>query len=581
MNFIKNMKLSKKIALLSISFLIFLLVIGITAGQQLASVNAKLKELNDSRLAPIIELENLKSDIEYIRSEGNLMMDASDDSTRTTIKSTISTTIANVDKELTKYQSNSEFKTLLQNYSSFKTAKDAFLTSSVVNHTTTPAQGSAPAEGSTQVQGGAPTDVTNFDKAKTTLVASFDKIINNHVAAAKKTYTDSQTMYKFIQLMLIGLMILSSVITLCLSIVIIRSIAVPVKKVTSKLHEISQSNGDLTQRISYDSKDEIGQLSQNFDLFMDKLQSIIKEVTISAQTISSSSIEIKSAASESTESLEQISSTITEIAAGTSDGAAVAEETNASLAEAAKFSEATSSASKNTVLNSKKAKEAAQNGASKINEIVTCITDIADSSKEVSVIIDDLDKSSKRIGDIIEIITSISEQTNLLALNAAIEAARAGEAGKGFNVVAEEIRKLADESNSAANEISELVKENQIKSASAVSSVSGVERKVDIGVKRASEVGQSIQGIIDNIQNVVNEIDQIDDANEQQAISIKEIEQAINTIAVTSNEIATGTENMSQSISNQLTTMTEVEKTLEKLSEMAKRLNDITSGFAV
>jgi len=195
--------------------------------------------------------------------------------------------------------------------------------------------------------------------------------------------------------------------------------------------------------------------------------------------------------------------------------------------------------------------------------------------------INELEESSRKIGDIIQIITSISEQTNLLALNAAIEAARAGEAGRGFSVVADEIRKLADESNNAARQISELVKENQLKSASTVTSVNHVEEKVSLGVDIASEVGESIKNIIDNIKNIVNEIDQIDDANERQAQSTKEMEKAISNLAITSNEVAEGTENISTGIEEQLRTMTEIETTTEQLSEMAKRLRDVTSGFKV
>ena len=580
MSIFRNMKLVQKISLLSISFLAFLVIIGFTSIRQISNVNSKLMELNDSRMAPIIELENMKSDVEYIRSQGNEFMDASDDSSKNTIKTDIEARITSLTAKLSKYKDSSDFKDLFNNYDSFITFKDAFIKSQADRGT--PGQGGVqgqPQDNSMTV--GPPADVANFDKGKTALVSSFDEIINNHIAEAKNTYSDSKIVYRNTVVILTALVITCIIITLILSIIIIRAITRPLKKVTTKLKEISQSNGDLTQRIEHDSKDEIGQLSGSFDEFMSKLQLIISEVAVSAETISSSSKQLNEAAVVTTKSLEEITSTVVEIAAGTSDGAAVAEETTASLSEAARFSEATASASKNTTTNSKKAKEAAEEGAAKISEIVTTITDIENSSKEVSVMIDELEESSKKIGEIIKIITSISVQTNLLALNAAIEAARAGEAGRGFNVVADEIRKLADESNNAAREISELVKENQLKSAFAVNSVALVEKKVAIGVTRASEVGESINNIIENIQLIVSEIEQIDYANEKQAESTKEIEKVISSIAVSSNEIAAGTENISESIEQQLTIMTEMEKTTERLSEMANKLSEITAGFTV
>ena len=581
MNFFKNIKLTQKIGLLSISFLIFLVVIGFASIKQISNVNSKLMELNDSRLLPIVDLESIKSEVEHIRSQGNSLMDAKtgsgDGSAIKAIEDEMASGVTSMNKKLEKYKGNVEFKALLDNYNSFIAAKDAFIETAGTSN----AQQQGNTQGNAKVTPGPPEGMVNFDKTKATLVASFDKIINKQIASAKQTYSDSKIVYRNTLIALISLLIVCAVVTLILSIVIIRSIIVPVNKVTSKLREISQSNGDLTQRIGYESKDEIGELSSNFDLFVDKLQTIISEVAASAETISSSSNQLNKATTVSTQALEEISNTIVEIASSTSDGAAAAEETTARLTEAAKFSEATAIASKNTTSNSKKAKEVAEDSAVKISEIVSSITDIAASSKEVSVLINELDESSKKIGDIIKIITSISEQTNLLALNAAIEAARAGEAGRGFNVVADEIRKLADESNNAAREISDLVKENQLKSTSAVNSVGEVEDKVSLGVTKASEVGKSIQNIIQNIQDIVNQIEQIDNANEEQAQSSKEVEKAISSIAATSNEIAGGTENMSASIEEQLSTMTEIEETTENLSEMANKLSEITSGFKV
>lgn len=584
MDFFKNVKLTQKISLLSISFLIFLTIIGVTSVKQLTVLNNKIMELNEQRVAPIIKLEDIKSDIEYIRYEGNSLMDASDDDEKKTIKDAIATKVSDIDEALLEYKDDEDFSSLFSNYDAFIAAKDTFVENAeqrgLIQQNGAHLEGQIPPE-SQDGAGGAPNNMQAFDEAKIALVESFDEVINNHVLEAQNTYQDSKADYKKTVMILISIVVICIVISLLLSIVIIRSIIVPVKKVTGKLKEVSESNGDLTQRINYESKDEIGQLSKSFDLFMDKLQSIIKEVASSAEVIESSSGQLSKATAITTESLEEISKTVVDISGGAADGAASAEETTAGLSEAARFSEAASDASRKTAYNSKKVKESAEDGANKIDEIVSSITNIASSSKEVSMIINELDYSSRKIGDIIKIITSISEQTNLLALNAAIEAARAGEAGKGFNVVSDEIRKLADESSKAARDIYELVKDNQLKSASAVTSVNQVEERVAKGVEKASEVGESIQNIIKNVNEIVVEIEQIDKANVQQVESTKEIEQAINNIALSSNEIASGTENISSSIEEQLKTMNGIEKTTEDLLEMSRRLSKITSGFKV
>lgn len=576
MSFFKNIKLSKKIGLLSISFLIFLAIIGFVGVKQISSVNSMVIELNDSRLVPIVYLESIKSDVEYIRSRDNNLMDATDDATKKPIQEDITSRINSMNEKLSKYKNNSDYKTLFENYDKFIAANNSFIKNNGVGTVRT--QGGS---GSNVPQTTGPEDMINLDKTKTTLIGSFDEITNKQVAAAKQTYDESKRVYKITLIGLISLIVVCAIITLILSVIIIREIVVPVNKVTEKLKQISENNGDLTQRIGYESKDEIGELSSSFDTFVDKLHNIIKEVALSANTISSSSEELSRATRATTESLDTISSTVEEISASTSDGAAVAEQTSAHLTESAKLVEATSIATNSTANNSKRAEESAKEGAVKISEIVSSITDIASSSKEVSLMISELDDSSKKIGDIIQIITGISAQTNLLALNAAIEAARAGEAGRGFTVVADEIRKLADESNSAAKQISDLIKENQLKSESAVVSVSQVEEKVSLGVTKASEVGEIIQNIIKNIQDISNQIEEINKATESNAIGANEMERAMSNLAASSSEIAAGTENISSSIEEQLSTMTEIEKTTESLSEMAKTLSQITSGFKV
>lgn len=576
MKLFKNLKFGQKIAVLTVSFFIFLIMIGVTSLVQISEVNSNIETLNNDNLVPIVKLESIKSEIEYIRSQANSLKDSQDDEEEMqTIQDDIENQMATTNESLKEYQDNSDYDTFITSYNEYVEAITAFLESNGVGSVQEQTEMNA------GTQTGPPEDMLLLDTTREEAISALDKIIDNQIDQAKTTYNESKTVYKMTLIITVTVLVIAFVTTLVLSIFIARSISIPTKRVTSKLKEISESNGDLTARIGYESKDEIGELSHSFDTFVEKLQNIIREVAGSAETISESSNQLTDATSETTKSLEQISYTVSEIASGTSQSAAVMEETTGNLIEMASFSSRTSEATKQTADNTRLVHEAALNGSNKITEVVTSISDIAASSKDVTAVITELNTSSNKIRDFIQIITGISAQTNLLALNAAIEAARAGEAGKGFSVVADEIRKLADESNQAALQISDLVQENQVKTSSAVSSVLEVEELVTVGVEKSNEVSAAIQHIISHIQEILNEIEHIDVAAEKQAVSTNDMEMAMSNLATTAGETAAGTDQIRTSISEQLATMTNIEGTTEQLSEMAQNLREITAGFKI
>ncbi|WP_066056428.1 methyl-accepting chemotaxis protein [Robertmurraya korlensis] len=572
MKLLKNLKFGRKIAVLTVSFFIFLIISGVTSLVQISEVNSNIQKLNNENLVPIVKLESIKSDIEYIRTLANSLKDAGEDEEEVqSIQDEATEQISSTNENIKEYENNSKYNEFISSYTEYIEAMTAFLESNGV--------GSLQME--TEINEGPPQEMLLLDSTKAEAVSALDKIIDIQIKQAESTFNESETVYKTTLVITISVIVIAIATTLLLSIFIARSISIPARRVTSKLKEISESNGDLTARIGYESKDEIGELSNSFDTFVEKLQNIIKEVAGSAETISESSDQLTDATSETTKSFEQISFTVSEIASGTSQSAAVMEETTGTLIEMANFSSRTSKATKQTADNTKLVHEAALNGSKKITEVVASISDIAASSKDVTGVISELNTSSNKIGDFIQIITGISAQTNLLALNAAIEAARAGEAGKGFSVVADEIRKLADKSNRAALQISDLVQENQVKTSSAVTSVLEVEELVTAGVEKSNEVSEAIQHIISHIQEILSEINQIDEAAEKQALSTNEMEVAMSNLAQTAGETAAGTDQIRTSISEQLATMTNIEGTTEQLSKMAKNLRELTAGFKI
>lgn len=339
------------------------------------------------------------------------------------------------------------------------------------------------------------------------------------------------------------------------------------------------SSGDLSAVVDITSKDEFEDLGDSFNKMMQNIHELVEGIKTSAITINDAALNISSMSKETNNAINEISVTIDQVAQGASsqshDISKSADEFN-SLAQkindiSNKTHEINEISEVTSILNDE--------GLNIIATLIEKTNLVTSSSNEVSAEIKDMSESSKDIIIITDTINSIAEQTNLLALNAAIEAARAGDAGKGFSVVAEEIRKLAEECSDATNKIQQLVEKINAKTNTAASSV-------DASLKVVSEQAVSIDQtkIIFNeislsIKDLMGQVLRIQETISETSKSKDEILISMQNISAISEESSASTEEVSATTEELAATMNEFNGSAEKLSEIAENLQVEVNKF--
>ncbi|MFH1453812.1 MAG: methyl-accepting chemotaxis protein [Armatimonadota bacterium] len=379
-----------------------------------------------------------------------------------------------------------------------------------------------------------------------------------------------------ITIILIFVIILSIVIAL----LIIQSITKPINTFIQTTEEVV-TTGNLDQKIELGTKDEMGALSKAFQKMLDWMKDTVVSVLSTAETVSSSSQQLSATAQAMNATIEEAASTVQQIAKGAEVQAQKVEETtkvmegmSMSINSIADNAAKASSASDQSV-------SSAQSGGKAAKDAVEKMGAINNSVESSSVVVKQLGERSQEIDDIIKVITDIADQTNLLALNAAIEAARAGESGRGFAVVAEEVRKLAEGSAKAADEISKLIRTIKQETESVVKSMDEVSKDVGSGRDVIMSVDSVLAEIMENVQNASAMVREIKEATEEQTAGAKQIVKSVSDIASTSEETAAATEEASASTEEMTSSMEELSASAEELADMAMSLRTLVGRFKV
>ena len=281
----------------------------------------------------------------------------------------------------------------------------------------------------------------------------------------------------------------------------------PVTEALQAMNDVSQ--GNLTRRMKVNSVDEFGKMEKNFNTLMDTFQDTLAKVSEGGRKISFASNTLETTAKLMTQGVDAIVTEVTSVASASEEMASTSNEIAHNCSVAADSSEIVS--------------RSALTGEGIIQGIVTAMTKIGEKVRESETIIKGLGERSDQIGAIAGIINDIADQTNLLALNAAIEAARAGEQGRGFAVVADEVRKLAERTARATEDIGVTIQAMQSETKAAVASMADGVREVKAGAEETEKSGDALKEILRQVNTLTSQIDQIAVASGQQTSTTNEI----------------------------------------------------------
>ncbi|MGG0857670.1 methyl-accepting chemotaxis protein [Metabacillus fastidiosus] len=418
-----------------------------------------------------------------------------------------------------------------------------------------------------------PDIINRFDEQLNKLSTFQDDLLEKGSKDASEKVADTK-----VEILVLG--ILAVLIGIGIAIFIGRLISKPVIEIANAATKIS--NGDLTVNdIKVKNRDEIGDLANSFNQMAGNLRLLIEKVSLNSIQVASSAEELTAGAEQTTQATHQIATSIQEVAGGAEIQGQGANESSLAMKEMTvgiqQVAQTTSFVSELAMETSNEAING-NNSLQKVIHQMNTISEVVDNSASV---VKELGEHSKEIEKIIEVITSIADQTNLLALNAAIEAARAGEHGRGFAVVADEVRKLAEQSKKSADQIAGLIRKIQGDTTNAVDVMDKGTQEVKVGIIVVHEAEEGFKKILRLIQQVTAQIQEASATSEEISVSVEKVNTSIEEIARIAQDSASNTQNVASASEEQLASMEEITSSASDLSKMAEELQLHINQFKV
>lgn len=371
--------------------------------------------------------------------------------------------------------------------------------------------------------------------------------------------------------------VISIILGLVIVFIVVRSITKRLKALQLKATKIGE--GDLTETIEEKGNDEISDLAHSFSDMQENLRNLLKKLEESSVHLASSADQLMASSDQTSQATDQVATAIVGVASGAEQQTESIDATVEAINEISQGSVQIAQSSSAVTELTKAATEKAEEGGQSVNKTMEQMKSIDASVQESNEIIKLLSQRSNEIGTILEVITGIADQTNLLALNAAIEAARAGEAGKGFAVVADEVRKLAEQSQVSAQQIAELIQAIQQDTETTVQQMSHVTEDVKDGLTVSVEAIRKFHEILASMKDITPQMESISYTAEEMSAGLQEIDVVAKEIADFAKSNAATSEEVAASTEEQLASMEEISLSAKSLAKMAEELQELIKNY--
>lgn len=366
-------------------------------------------------------------------------------------------------------------------------------------------------------------------------------------------------------------------IGILIALLLSRSIINPLRQIIDSTNKIAM--GDLGTSVLINRKDELGKLTEAFEKMRIELRFLISKIDDASDKMISNASLLTHNMEESVAATENITNAMGTVSDGAESQATNIANSSNYLEEISQGMHETTKSVQTVTDLSLHAKDTARSGNEVVQQTLQQIHEIQQTVEQANHVVAHLGTKSQEINQIISIITDISDQTNLLALNAAIEAARAGEHGKGFAVVADEVRKLAEQSSHSANKIRLLINEIQLETDHAIQSMNSGIKAVEVGSNLAVKTGNEFENITSIIEEISGQTFDVFGVVEEINSNTANIVQTIHHISAISESLANNSQQVAEIASEQYNSSIEISASVAHLNDMAKDLKNTISEF--